>query len=117
MITSDHNPLDVEHKKVEFENAAYGTIGLESLFGATQKAVDLESLISCLTDKPRSVFGLEKTKIEVGTKANITLFNPDFTYTFSEDYILSKSNNSIFHSKKLSGIAYVIICESKLVLS
>src|SRR5690606_24249475 len=34
MVTSDHNPMDVEHKKIEFDHAAYGTIGLESAFGA-----------------------------------------------------------------------------------
>ena len=33
-ITSDHNPIDIEHKKVEFDRAKYGTIGLESLFGS-----------------------------------------------------------------------------------
>ena len=34
MVTSDHNPLDIEHKKIEFDYAAYGSIGLESAFGA-----------------------------------------------------------------------------------
>lgn len=116
MITSDHNPLDIEHKKVEFENAAYGTIGLESLFGAAHQVIDLETLISCLTVSPRNIFGLENPKISVGEKANITLFNPDFNYTFSEDDILSKSKNSIFNNKKLTGISYGIISDSKLVL-
>lgn len=116
MITSDHNPLDIEHKKVEFENAAYGSIGLESLFGAALKAIDLETLISCLTVKPRVVFGLETTQINIGEKANLTLFNPNFNYTFTDENILSKSKNAIFNSKKLSGIAYGIFCDSKLVL-
>jgi dihydroorotase len=116
IITSDHNPLDIEHKKVEFENAAYGTIGLESFFGAAHQVIDLETLISCLTVKPRNIFGLENPKIGVGEKANITLFNPDFNYTFSEGDILSKSKNSIFNNKKLTGISYGIISDSKLVL-
>ncbi len=116
MITSDHNPLDIEHKKVEFENAAYGTIGLESLFGAALKVIDLEMLISCITDKPRSVFGIDTPQIKIGEKANMTLFNPDFNYTFSDENILSKSKNAIFNSKKLIGIAYGIFCDSKLVM-
>ena len=46
MVTSDHNPIDIEHKKIEFDFAKYGTIGLESAFGAlntifsTKKTVD-----------------------------------------------------------------------------
>jgi len=116
MITSDHNPLDIEHKKVEFENAAFGTIGLESLFGAINKIIDLNQIILCLTENPRKRFGLRPTKIELGQMANLTLFNPDFNYIFSEDNILSKSKNAIFSGKKLNGVTYGIISDSKMVL-
>lgn len=116
MITSDHNPLDIEHKKVEFENAAFGTIGLESLFGSVNKIIRLDQLIVCLTENPRKRFGLPATKIEPGEKANLTLFNPDFEHTFTKDYILSKSKNAIFLDKKLNGISYGIISDTKMVL-
>lgn len=116
MITSDHNPLDIEHKKVEFENAAFGTIGLESLFGSVNKIIHLDQLIVCLTENPRKRFGLPATKIEPGEKANLTLFNPDFEHTFTKDYILSKSKNAIFLDKKLNGISYGIISDTKMVL-
>jgi len=49
MITSDHNPIDTEHKKLEFSLSKYGTIGLESLFGAVNTVLDLETTIKCLT--------------------------------------------------------------------
>ena len=58
MIVSDHNPIDIENKNVEFENGFFGTIGLESLFGSAGQKLDLEVVISCLTDKPKNRFGL-----------------------------------------------------------
>jgi len=117
IITSDHNPIDIEHKKVAFSNAKFGTIGLESLFGALNKVVDLEALIDCLTNKPRSVFGLEATQIEEGAFANITLFNPDSKYTFTEKHILSASKNSVFLNKELNGEVYGIYNNKQLILN
>jgi dihydroorotase len=49
MITSDHNPIDIEHKKMEFDMAKTGTIGLESAFGALTKVLPLEKVIEKLT--------------------------------------------------------------------
>lgn len=115
-ITSDHNPIDVEHKKVEYQNATFGTIGLESLFGALNKVVKLESLIDCLTVKPRAVFGISQPLISEGEQANLTLFNPDIEYVFSETNIHSTSNNSIFLNKKLNGNVYGIIANNKSIL-
>ncbi|MEN8185595.1 MAG: dihydroorotase [Bacteroidota bacterium] len=116
IITSDHNPIDIEHKKVEFENAMYGTIGLESAFGSINKVLDLEDTILCLTEKPRNVFGLQQPKINEGENANITLFNPEIDYTFTEENIISRSKNAAFLGKKLKGAAYGIIANKQLVL-
>jgi len=99
MVTSDHNPMDVEHKKVEYSNAKFGTIGLESLFGALNKAIGLETLIGCLTTQPRERFNVPTYPIAEGQQANITLFNPDFEYTLTEKDIFSTSKNAIFLHK------------------
>ena len=117
IITSDHNPIDIEHKKVEFSNAKFGTIGMESLFGALNKKIDLVRLISSITEKPRAVFGLKPTNISEGAIANITLFNPDSEYTFSDNNILSTSKNSIFLGKELNGKAYGIYNNKQLILN
>ncbi|MDT7833209.1 dihydroorotase [Flavobacteriaceae bacterium S356] len=115
MITSDHNPIDIENKKLEFSLALDGTIGMESLFGAVHSVLDLETIIEKLTKGPRAVFGLEKTQIAKGAKANITLFNPDELSTFTEEHILSTSKNSAFIDKKLQGKAYGIYANNQLV--
>ena len=117
MITSDHNPIDIENKKLELENSMYGTIGLESLFGSINSVLSLEESIACLTEKPRIRFGLKVTKIEKGQPANLTLFNPEVEYTFSEDNILSKSKNSAFVGSLMKGKAYGIISKNQLVLN
>ncbi|REE82071.1 dihydroorotase [Lutibacter oceani] len=116
MITSDHNPIDIEHKKVEYNNAKFGTIGMESLFGSLNKVIPLETLVTCLTTNPRNRFNIENSFINEGEKANITLFNPDFEYEFSLNNIYSTSKNSIFLNKKLNGKVYGIISNNKIVL-
>jgi len=116
MIISDHNPIDIENKNVEFENGFFGTIGLESLFGSVHNVLELEQIITCLTDNPRSRFGLNQSKIEKGELANITLFDPSISYTFNENNIYSKSKNSAFLGMQLRGMAYGIIAKDQIVL-
>lgn len=116
MITSDHNPIDIEHKKVAFEDAKYGTIGLESLFGTVNSILDLEQLINCLTTKPRKRFGLESLCIKKGEVANITFFNPKTSFTFEENNILSTSKNSAFLGKKLKGKVYGVFSNNKIFI-
>lgn len=116
MVTSDHNPIDIEQKKVEFDNAAYGTIGLESAFGALQTLFTTKKAINLLT-RGKARFGIKDTKIAEGVIADITLFNPNETYTFSEKNISSFSKNSCFLGSKLKGKVYGVIANSKLNLN
>lgn len=117
MIVSDHNPIDIENKNVEFENGFYGTIGLETLFGSLGQTLELEEIISCLTDKPKSRFDLVSSVIEKEVEANLTLFDPDAEYVFEENNILSKSKNSAFLGKTLKGKSYGIISNNKIVMT
>lgn len=117
IITSDHNPIDIENKKVEFSQAKCGTIGLESAFGAINSVLQLNDFIENITTKPRAIFGLDNNAIEEGNKAEITMFNPNINYTFSKEHILSTSKNSAFIAKKLSGKAYGIYANNQLILN
>lgn len=117
MIVSDHNPIDIENKNVEFEKGAYGTIGMESLFGSIHKHLDLEKVIACLTENPCKRFNLPVPIIEEDQLADMTLFDPDTEYIFEESDIRSKSKNSAFLGKALKGRAYGIYAKRKLVLN
>lgn len=115
-VTSDHQPLDIEHKKKEFAHAKPGAIGLESMFGALNSVLELKDSITSITDKPRRVFGIESSAIKEGERANLTFFNPDVTWVFTEKDILSTSKNTVFLGKELKGKAYGVFNNNKLVL-
>ena len=112
MVTSDHNPLNIELKKVEFDYAHNGTIGLESAFGALNSVLPTKTVIKLLT-KGKERFGIEDSNISIGNKASLSLFNPDVSYEFTKDDIISKSKNAIFMGHTLKGKAYGIIANKK----
>ncbi|MFP2994880.1 dihydroorotase [Spongiivirga sp. MCCC 1A20706] len=114
MVTSDHNPIDIEDKKVAFEHAKNGTIGLESAFGALNMLFGFNIAITLLT-KGRERFGIETPSLEIGSTANLSLFNPDGAYIFNEDNIYSTSKNSAFIGHELKGTVYGIVSNNKLV--
>ncbi len=115
MVTSDHTPIDIEHKKVEFEHALNGTIGLESAFGALSTIFDLEEIIKILTSG-RARFKIPEPKIEEGSPANLSLFNPMGESSFNKENIHSNSKNSMFLNLKIKGQVYGIINGDKFNL-
>lgn len=117
IITSDHNPIDIEHKKVEFSEAKDGLIGLESAFGVVNSVLDLEDFIACMTTKPKEIFRIKNYSIQEGNIADISLFNPEGATIFTKENILSTSKNSAFINKKLEGKVYGIFANNQLVLS
>lgn len=116
MITSDHNPIDIEHKKMEFDAAKDGTIGLESAFAALMTVLPLETVINKLT-AGKNVFKIESNTIQEGSKANLSLFNPEGEVVFTKKSIVSKSLNSAFLGLTLKGKAYGIINQEQIILA
>ena len=115
-ITSDHNPLDIEHKKLEFDLAKDGTIGLESAFGALQTVLPLQIIIEKLTSV-KSIFGIEENTIEVGAIANLSLFETESNWIFTKENIVSKSKNSAFLGQTMKGKAIGIINNGQLIIN
>ena len=116
MVTSDHNPIDIEHKKIEFDYAKYGTVGLESAFGALNTVFTIKKTIDLLT-KGKERFGISSHSISVGNKADVTLFNPNIEFSFTKENIYSASKNSIFEQHKLKGKVYGILSNNQLILN
>lgn len=116
MVTTDHTPIDIEHKKVEFEQALYGTIGLESAFGALLNIVSLEETIDYLT-RGRGRFGIAVPEIAKGKTANLSLFTPKGKYTFTKENIFSSSRNSLFLEHELTGKVYGIISGNNIKIN
>ena len=114
VITSDHNPMDVEHKKMEFDLAKNGTIGMESAFGALLTVLPIEKIIEKLTSG-KSIFQVKSSEIKVGSEANITLFTTAEKWVFGKENILSKSKNSAFLGTDILG-KVVGICNNKKII-
>lgn len=116
LITSDHNPIDIEHKKIEFDLAKNGTIGLESAFGALLTVLPIEIIIDKLTSANK-LFLQKPDVIAIDSTANITLFTTEGNSIFTAENILSKSKNSAFLGLEMKGKVYGIYNNQKLVLS
>jgi len=117
IITTDHSPQDEEHKKIEFDNAADGIIGLESAFGLLGKHLlphlELSQIIEKIAINPRKILGINLATLTEGNTANITLFNPDLEWKLTKEDIKSKSNNTPFLGEKLKGKALAIFNNGK----
>jgi len=101
-ITSDHNPLDIELKKLEFDLAKDGTIGLESAFSALLTVLPLETIVEKLT-AAKTIFGIENQSITVGNKAELSLFTINDNWLFENEHVYSKSKNTAFLGQKMKG--------------
>lgn len=113
VISSDHSPISDEYKKIEFDNAANGIIGLETAFGLLGKHIlphiGLSTLIEKISINPRKILKIDKVTIKESENANITLFDPDLEWEFTRDDIKSKSHNTPFIGEKLKGKALAIL--------
>tara|TARA_B100000780_G_scaffold264261_1_gene218779 strand:+ start:770 stop:2056 length:1287 start_codon:yes stop_codon:yes gene_type:complete len=117
VITTDHSPQDDEHKRVEFDNAKNGIIGLESAFGLLGKHLlpdlGIDQIIQNIAINPRNILGINEATLIEGNIANITLFNPDLEWEFTKEDIKSKSDNTPFLGIKLKGKALAIFNNGK----
>lgn len=113
VITSDHCPVNIEQKQLEYDLADYGSIGLESAFGALQMVLPTEVIVDKFTSA-KSYFKIESNSISEGNKAEMTLFNPNVDYTFTKENILSFSKNSIMIGKQMKGKVYGSINNNKI---
>ncbi len=99
-ISSNHSMHDLEAKDLEFAYASFGASGIETVFSALNTycpRLPLELLIGALTEGPRSILNIDQPIIEVGVKAEITVFDKDASWTLDSD------ERNPFHGKRLIG--------------
>jgi dihydroorotase len=106
-INSNHTPIDNEGKDLEFPYAEFGAIGLETAFPmvnqALHKKVTINQLVENFAIKARKILDLKIPEISEGEKANLTIFNPNTEWTFTENDIFSKSKNTPLVGEILRG--------------
>ena len=103
IITTHHTAQHTDSKVCEFEYAGYGMLGLEAAFGVLQNcSLSVDEILSAICFKPRTLFNLYGG-ISEGEKADLTIFNPDQTYTLTEASLGSKSKNCPYIHTTLKG--------------
>jgi dihydroorotase len=117
-IVSQHTPHEIEFKNVEFEIAAFGIIGLQTVLPIALKAgLSPELILEKLAIGPRKVLGLAIPGLEVGNSANFILFNPSEEWILNEESSRSKSSNSPFIGQKLTGKVKLVCNNDQYILS
>jgi dihydroorotase len=118
VVVSDHKPQDIESKNLEFDLADFGLLGLESFFPAlcTAKPADMpwDALIGKFTSAPKRLLGIAEEPQTNGALAELTFFAPEETQRFASSSLASKSKNSPFIGRELSGKVLGVACKGKL---
>ncbi len=108
VVVSDHNPQDVETKRLTFAEAADGAVGLETLLSASLRLVHegrigLPALLRALSARPAAILRLPVGRLVPGAPADIAVIDIDEPYVLDKRRLHSLSKNSPFDEARLSG--------------
>ena len=121
-IASDHAPHSIEEKEMEFEYAPNGIIGLESQVGLAftelyhKKVLSLEKMVEKLSINPRKILNLPIPEIKEGEIANLTILDIDVVWTVDKKKFLSKSLNTPFDKRLLTGKSVGVINNGQIFI-
>ncbi|MEM1429911.1 MAG: dihydroorotase [Pseudomonadota bacterium] len=107
-ISSMHTPQDEESKRLPFEAAASGAVGLETLLPAAMRllhagALTLPELWRALSHNPARRLGLDGGRLQVGAPADLVLFDPDAPFVLDRTTLASKSKNTPYDGARMQG--------------
>lgn len=115
VIVSDHNPQDVEAKRVPFPEAAYGAIGVETMLAAGLRLVhagqvSLPRLIAAMSLRPADILRLPQGRLAAGAPADLIAFDPDEPFVVDPARLRSRSKNTPFDEARLQGrVKYTLV--------
>ena len=119
VLCSGHMPQDEESKNLEFDRSEFGIITLQTFcshLASLAKSVSWDVLIEKVTSGPRKVLQLENPRIEENADANLTLIDPNHKWVFNSETNFSKSKNSPFFGKEITGKAVAVFNNGKFWL-
>jgi dihydroorotase len=108
IVGSFHSPQDEESKRLPFEAAAAGAVGLQTLLPAALRMVhaghmDLPQLFRALSFNPARRLGLSCGRFSEGAPGDLVLFDPDVPFVLDRFTLLSKSKNTPFDGARMQG--------------
>ena len=121
VIATDHAPHAGYEKEVEFIEAPFGILGLETCWPLTVRdlvkpgVIGLEDAVRMLAVAPREILGLPVPALEVGAPTNLTIFDDSTEWTFERRHIRSKSHNTPFVGAPMVGRAWAVVNNGQIV--
>lgn len=120
VVVSDHNPQDVETKRVPFAECADGAIGLETMLAAGLRLVhagelSLVTLLRAMSSRPAEIMGLRQGRLTRGAPADMILFDPDEPFVLDPAHLRSISKNTPFDGARLQGRVHATIVAGRVV--
>jgi dihydroorotase len=108
VVMSDHNPQDVETKRLPFAEAAAGAVGLETMLAAGLRLVHsgtltLLTLLRAMSTRPAELLGLPGGSLRNGAPADVIVLDPDLPWVLDPDELKSKCKNTPFDEARLTG--------------
>ena len=120
VIVSDHNPQDVETKRLPFGEAAPGAIGLETILSAGLRLVHagqvaLPRLLHALSTRPAEILGLPQGRLQKGAPADVIRFDPEEPYVLDPALLHSRSRNTPFDGARMEGKVKLTVVAGEIV--
>ena len=117
IISSHHEPQDIDSKNCEFDKAKFGIISIQTFFSnivQLSRKIPLETLIKLFSSNPKERLGIKRNDISEGSEASFTIFDPEGSWDFNSKSNLSKSSNSPWFNWSLKGKVIAIVKGSRI---
>lgn len=120
-IATDHAPHAVEEKEATFDDAPFGIVGLETAVGVLWTELVHETnfpvmrLIEAMSTKPCQILGLEGGTLREGSRANVTVIDPNAVWIVDATKFRSKARNTPYNGWALKGKVVLTICDGRVV--
>ena len=120
VIVSDHNPQDVETKRLPFGEAEFGAIGLETILSAGLRLVhggqvSMARLLHALSTRPAEILGLPQGRLQKGAPADVIRFDPEEPYVLDPALLHSRSRNTPFDGARMEGRVKLTVVAGEIV--
>ncbi|HWP26222.1 MAG TPA: dihydroorotase [Xanthobacteraceae bacterium] len=108
VVMSDHNPQDVEVKRLPFAEAAFGAVGIETMLAAALRLVHsgdvkLPTLLKAMSTRPAELLGLPGGTLRPGAPADVIVIDPDVPWVLDRNELKSKCRNTPFDEARMQG--------------
>ena len=120
VIVSDHDPQDVETKRLPFATAEFGAVGVETMLVAGLRLmhagdVKLARLLAAMSSAPARILGLEQGRLKKGAPADLIRFDPDTPFVVDPAKLHSRCRNTPFDGALLQGVVKTTLVAGAIV--